>query len=340
MKVLSLRVPRAEGERMRRRLLESGLLRPGLPIAREGEDLWLPLTGPPGELATTFRVEEHDFVPLDDERARSYRELVDLGVALEQKLPRSFDVVGDVVLVRLPRELAPYGEVIGEALLRFVPGARIVAEDRGVHGTARLRELRRLAGTGGFRTVHRENGLELRVDLERAYFSPRLAREHALVASQGRAGERVLDLCAGIGPFALGLARSVPDLRAVAVDSNPEATRLLTENAEALGLGDRIEARTEEAEEYLARAPVFDRAILNLPHGGGRFLGALGEHVAPSGTIHYYEVVERAEAARQGARRAEQLGPPGAWRLDEEHLVHEYSPTADLRGYRFRHKST
>ena len=148
------------------------------------------------------------------------------------RLPRAFDVIGKVVLIRLPAELDPWKAEIGAALLDFVPGARYVGWDRGVHGSERRRSVERIAGAGDLRTHVRENGIELEVDLGRAYFSPRLAREHALVAAEVGAGERVLDLCCGVGPFALTIARDGRAREVVAVYVNPDAIDLLRTNAD------------------------------------------------------------------------------------------------------------
>ncbi|MGI0151073.1 MAG: methyltransferase domain-containing protein, partial [Thermoplasmata archaeon] len=219
------------------------------------------------------------------------------------------------------------------ALLDFVPGARAVAVDRGVRGPLRLRDLQIIAGEGPLRTVHRENGLEFAVDLERAYFSPRLAREHDRVARAARPGERVLDLCCGVGPFALTLASRTPSLRVTAVDLNPEAIVLLRENLHRLQLEGRIEAECAEAEEHLRRSGPYDRAILNLPHAGAPLLGPLVDRIVPGGYVHYYEIVERAEASTRRKGLVQGLPPRGTWQLAEEHIVHEYSPSADLRGY-------
>ncbi len=172
MKGRALLVPRGRGEELRRALLEDGLLRTDLEILREGDRLALPLVdGRPvpdgmGELG------EREFERLRSPGPTDYRDLVGLSPEETERLPRSFDVVGDIVLVRIPDELTALAPKIGRALLTFVPGARLVGADYGVRGPERRRSLEVIAGSGGWRTRHRENGLEVEVDLERAYFSP------------------------------------------------------------------------------------------------------------------------------------------------------------------------
>ncbi|HTT45385.1 MAG TPA: hypothetical protein VMH38_05145, partial [Thermoplasmata archaeon] len=182
MKSRSLRVPRSEGERARRRLREANALRGDLKIHEEGGWLFLPLVADAEVSPEAGAVAEHDFEPATDRGPNDYRELLTSWPAEErEELPRSYDVVGDIVLIRLPPVLASRAPEVGAALLRFVPGSRLVGADYGVHGPERRREVQRLAGSGPWRTRHRENGLDFEVDLARAYFYPRLAREHARV---------------------------------------------------------------------------------------------------------------------------------------------------------------
>ncbi|MHB8351877.1 MAG: methyltransferase domain-containing protein, partial [Thermoplasmata archaeon] len=167
-------------------------------------------------------------------------------------------------------------------------------------------------------------------------FSPRLAREHDRVSRAARPDERILDLCCGIGPFALTFAVRGPSLRITAVDLNPEAIALLRENAELLSVSDRVRAHCSDASEFLRDGPLFDRAVLNLPHAGAGLLGPLSERVAPGGTVHYYEVVARKMSTTRPGELVDRMLPGGAWSVSEEHVVHEYSPEADLRGYTIR----
>ena len=177
MKARGLRVPRSRGEEVRRLLLDGSGLRRDLEILKEGEFLVLPIAGDASLPKDWGEVVLREFPSVAPPAPSDYRDLLEGPPETKSDLPRSFDVVGDIVLIRLPDSLESRKGEIGQALLSFVPSARIVGLDRGVHGTERRRRVERIAGSGGWRTRHRENGLELEVDVERAYFSPRLAHE-------------------------------------------------------------------------------------------------------------------------------------------------------------------
>lgn len=330
-------VPPDQAESVRQALRSQGLLRKDLRASHSDSEVAFPVTAVPQPPLKHTRVEEREVESCSSE-PRSYRDLLHLASSVQAQLPRAFDVLGDVVLVRLPPELEPHGAEIGAALLAFVPGARRVGWDQGVHGDARLRSLRPLAGTGPWRTHHRENGLEFVVDPEVAYFSPRLAREHARVAAEAKPGETVWDLCCGIGPFALTIARRGVAGRIIAVDSNPEAVGLLRENAERLGVSGQVEARNESVERFLEAAGAANRVVLNLPHEGIKYLPSVSAAVAPGGTVHYYEVTPRVERSMRGNTLVHQLGSGDEWTCSGALRVHPYSPQADLMAFTLRRR--
>jgi tRNA (guanine37-N1)-methyltransferase len=331
MKSLALVVPRSEGERVRKGLALAGCLRTDLKIHADEESVAFPLSFPPPEPYAHGELVEREFAPAGEDRPRTYRDLMAVGVEAGL-LPRAYDVIGDIVLVRLPEELEGRAGEVGAALLAFVPGARLVGLDRGVEGPERIRKLEKIAGTGPWTTRHLENGLAIEVDLERAYFSPRLAREHALVAAAVRPGEVVYDLCCGIGPFSLMIARDGRAREVVAVDFNPDAIRLLRANLDRMGLVGKVEPIEARVEEFLPGAKPADRAILNLPREGIKYLPLVAAALGPAGTLHYYEVTAKLEAETRSGEIAAVLGG-GPWRTVERHTVHAYAPTADLVAY-------
>jgi tRNA (guanine37-N1)-methyltransferase len=334
MRARALVVPRAEGERVRRELREIGALRSDLDIRADGEVVALPIRSEveiPAHLGTPSEVE---FEARTADGPHEYSELLDWSDELKSQLPRSFDVIGDVVLIRVPDELAERSSEIGEALLRFVPGARIVGADHGVRGTERIRSLERIAGEGPWRTRHRENGLEMDVDPERAYFSPRLAHEHARVAASIDAGDRVYDLCCGVGPFSLAIARDGRAGSVTAVDANPEAIALLRASLARVVWGSRVAPVLARIEEFLTAAPPANRVIFNLPREGIKYLPSVARLVAPHGHLVYYEVTSRDEVDRRANDLVSVLDA-GRWRPGDRRIVHPYSPSSDLVAYSF-----
>ncbi len=326
------RVPRTEAESVRQELQAGGWLSGDREVRRSDEFVLFPLRAVPDPPPATGTLVEAD---LDARTSppRTYRDLLDLPPREAELLPRSFDIVGDIVLVRIPPELRARSEEIGQALLRFVPGARLVARDEGVHGPERRHTLVPLAGEGPFRTRHRENGLELEVDVARAYFSPRLGREHARVARLVAPGETVFDLFCGVGPFALTIAREGRARRIVAVDSNPAAIELLVATAQRARLAAAVTPLVAPVEGFLPSAGVADRVVMNLPHGGIKYIAQVGTVVAAGGVLHYYEVTERDDVPGRPAALTGLLAGTARFSVETPRTVHPYSPSSDLVAY-------
>ncbi len=330
MKERALLVDLRRGEELRRELVTRGALRTDLAIFEEQGRLVFPLRAGAEVPSDWGEVGVREFDPREAGGPTDFRQLLDWPEGQKAALPRSFDIVGDIVLVRLPAELEARRFEVGEALLRFVPGARLVGLDRGVHGTERRRSVERLAGQGPWTTRHRENQLELDVDVEQAYFSPRLAREHARVASEVRAGDRVYDLCCGVGPFALTIAREQRAASIVAVDLNPVAVELLRRTLARYPFGGRVTPREQSLEAFAPSAPAVERVVLNLPREGIKYAALVATLVAPGGRLTYYEILRRDERAGRGAVVERTLADAGRFVVEEVRVVHPYSPASDL----------
>jgi release factor glutamine methyltransferase len=111
-------------------------------------------------------------------------------------------------------------------------------------------------------------GLELKVD-PRALI-PRYETEELVELLRERVGDtppkRILDLGTGSGALALALATEYPEAAVVAVDLSAEALSLAKENAQKLGLADRITFYEGSWLEPLPEGECFDWIISNPPY--------------------------------------------------------------------------
>jgi len=313
-------------------MVDAGALAVDLEILAEGDQLALPLRDGADPSPEWGAVGERDFPELPAPVRSEFRDLLGWTEEAKALLPRSFDVVGEIVLIRLPVELEERRFEVGEALLRFVPGSRLVGLDRGVEGAERLRQVERIAGAGSWQTRHRENHLEFDVDVRRAYFSPRLAREHALVADEVREGEHVYDLCCGVGPFSVTIARDGRARSVTAVDANPAAIELMDRTLARYPFGGRVSPRVATVEEFAPHAKPVERVIVNLPREGIKYATLVAPLVAPRGSLQYYEVVSRDEVAQRGNVVERALSSVAPFRVRSVRVVHPYSPSRDLIG--------
>ena len=103
MRSLCVRVRKGEGESVRKKLLEDGLLDQSLYVDKDQDFLYLPVLAALEGLPT----EERDFKEREREE-RDYKALVNVPDELRPLLPTAFDTLGDIAIVRLSDELLPY----------------------------------------------------------------------------------------------------------------------------------------------------------------------------------------------------------------------------------------
>jgi len=257
-----IRVGKKEGELRRRELLEQGLLDPGLKPRRDGESILFPVrTMLPGST-----MEEFEAHPAIDD------------------LPRH-ELIGGIAVMPEPdpEEAA--------RLLASRPSIHTVLSPKSdVEGDFRTRRFEILAGEPTTMTRYLEHGLRFDIDLSVAYFSARLSTERQRIYSSMAEGERVLDMFAGVGPFAITLAGGASFV--AASDLNPGAVHLLRRNI-ALNRTRNVLAILADASHLPGLFPWrFDRVVMNLPLGALRFLPHAVSMCRSGGTIHMYALQE------------------------------------------------
>ncbi|UCE37408.1 MAG: class I SAM-dependent methyltransferase family protein [Thermoplasmata archaeon] len=336
MKSPCIVVPKKKGEEVRKALIDKGLLNIELAINRDEEFLYLPLVGGErGKEVLGYEVIERDFQVLE-RGTKSYKELLDLSDELKSKLPTSFDVVGNVAIIKLQDEVLEYKEIIGKALLSANKSIETVALDRGVVGEERVRNLEVVAGQASTETVHKEYGIELETDPANVYFSPRLATEHWRIAQMVEDGDVVIDMFCGIGPFSILIAKNRKPKMIYAIDINEKAIGYLRKNIERNKVSN-IEPTHGDSKVIVPKLEHADRIIMNLPHSAFEYLSSAFSNIKDKGTIHYYEILghekkeERwVEIDKEASNRGIKLEKLG------EREVHTYSPESSLYCFDFK----
>ncbi|RLF18514.1 MAG: tRNA (guanine-N1)-methyltransferase [Thermoprotei archaeon] len=251
------------------------------------------------------------------QRYKSYRELLRDVLPHDEYvlLPRSFDIIGEIAIIQLPRELLSKASIIGNAILKVHKNVRCVyAKVGSVKGAFRLPHLLHIAGIKLEETTHKEYGLTFFVDIKRCYFSPRLANEHRRIAQLVKDGEYVVDMFSGVGPFAIHIA-SLRKAVVYAIDINPYAYRCLKRNIllnRRRLQGVVIPICSDAREVAMHLKGIANRVIMNLPEHAHNFLRHAILFLKDEGIIHLYSFEEIPHPEEDSLKRArEQLEPLG-----------------------------
>lgn len=206
-------------------------------------------------------------------------------------LPRSYDAIGDIVVVEeISKTLEGHEEEIGEALLRMIPNATTCLLKVGkVEGERRIPTYEAIAGIRKSDTVFTEYGVRIKVDLAKVYFSPRLGFERQRIARTVSDGETVVDMFAGVGPFSLAIAKRA-DATVHSIDINPDAIELLITNISLNRLRGKIHPICGDAAMASAKLKgIADHVVMNLPGSSLEFMDAAISMLKPrGGTLHVY----------------------------------------------------
>jgi len=208
-------------------------------------------------------------------------------------LYKSYDIVGDIAVIRVPESLKQRGEIIAEAIMQTHKRVKAVWRQVGpVSGDFRLRKLEWVAGERKTETIHKEHGCLFKVDLEKCYFSPRLAYERTRIAQLVQAGEIVVNMFAGVGCYSIVIARHSEAKKIYSIDINQIAVRCMQENVKLNKVEERVVPVQGDAKKVVEEElrNVADRIIMPLPERAYEYLDcAIQSLKQTGGWIHYYD---------------------------------------------------
>jgi len=204
----------------------------------------------------------------------------------------SYDIIGDIAVIRLNENSKKYGQIIAETIMKVHKNVKtVLAQVSPIHGDFRLRKLEYIAGENKTKTVHRESGCIFAVDLASCYFSPRLFYERMRIAKLVRDGETVVNMFAGVGCFSIVIAKHSNAAKIYSIDINPAAVQFMKENIRLNRVYGKVVPIEGDAKDVIQQklSNIADRVLMPLPEKALEYLPyAFSALKGGDGWIHFY----------------------------------------------------
>ena len=289
-KVHCIKVKKENAEKERRKLVFKGLLNLDYSPKSEGDFVYFSITKEiPGSI-------ESDFKPTKRKPITVTAVLKEMNIPVES-ITKSFDIFGDIALISIPKGIKGKDKEkkIAEAVMKVHPNIKVVAKKTGpISGEYRIRKLKVIGGEKRTETIHKESGCIFHVDIAKAYFSPRLSYERKRISSLVKSKENVFVPFAGVGPFAIVIAKEHPDAKIYANELNPNAFKYMEENIR-LNYTPNVQAYPGDAREFAKKfVGKADRVVMPIPMSADKFLDTAFLLAKKGAVVHLY-IFEKSE---------------------------------------------
>lgn len=173
----------------------------------------------------------------------SYADAIKFVIPEDQEGVSATQIVGHITHINLRDHLLPFKEVIGQLILYSNPRTKLVViKSNSIENKFRNLDLEIIASSkddpeAGFEVTVKENGCAFKLDYSKVYWNPRLSTEHERIEKMVQRGDVVFDIFAGVGPFAIPIAKKGQvtkkqpiGIEIFANDLNPNSVSYLRQN--------------------------------------------------------------------------------------------------------------
>jgi len=145
-------------------------------------------------------------------------------------LPNKWEKIGDVLIIKLSDRFKKYKQKIGEIYAKTLHCKTVLQDIGGISGIYRKPTVDIIYGSKNTETIHKENGIKYKLDLQKIMFSSGNIDERKRIANISNKNEIVVDLFAGIGYFSLPIAVYSKPKKIYSCEINPIAYQYLCKN--------------------------------------------------------------------------------------------------------------
>jgi len=212
-------------------------------------------------------------------------------------LPASFDIVGDILIFAdFPVQLKTWEKLVAEELMKIHKNVKVVCKKtKQYSGTFRIPKIKIIAGEKRKETVHKENNVALKLNVEKVYFSPRSSTERQRIARLIKKGESVLVMFSGCAPFCCVIAKNSHPKEVYGIEINPTASKYAVENI-LLNKLSSIKLFMGDVREIVPQLnKKFNRILMPLPKGAESFLNMALSAAKKGAVVHFYGFAHESE---------------------------------------------
>lgn len=212
-------------------------------------------------------------------------------------LPRGFQTLGKVIILKLKPELYDKKDIISESCLRLFPSIKSIYLNKGkITGTFREPEkIEYLAGINNPLVEHTEHRIRYRLDITKIMFSKGNLSERKYLTTLVKPGEVIVDMFAGIGYFSLPIGKHSHPKKIYSIEYNLESYKFLTENIKINHLEQLIipiNGNSKEEVVKLSKSGIrADRVIMGVFPAPKNFIIEALTLTREQGTFFHYEGV-------------------------------------------------
>jgi tRNA wybutosine-synthesizing protein 2 len=290
--MLALKVARGRAEDLRQELYGLGLLDGSRKFVERDDHVEIPVLGTEGvdlEKWDAVAVDQEEpvrrpdvYVPFDEILRR-----IELPEDLVGLLPRKWELLGDVLIIKLDDRLKPHGKEVAEVYAQVLGAQTVLEDEGGVMDEYREPRVRVLLGDRT-ETVHKENGVLFKLDAQEVMFSSGNIDERIRMATICEKDDIVVDMFAGIGYFSIPMAVHSRPAEIYSIEINPTAFGYLCENVRLNEvteiicpiLGDCLEVAPED---------LATRVVMGYLSNGEKYLPKAMRVIGEKGIVHYHE---------------------------------------------------
>jgi len=172
-------------------------------------------------------------------------------------------------------------------------------------GTFRTPILRIIAGERRKETIHKENNIQLKLHVEKVYFSPRSSNERKRITTLIKPGESVLVMVSGCAPYPIVIAKNTKAESISAIEINPTAHAYAEENVK-LNKANNIRLYLGDVNDIIPKLKnKFDRILMPLPKSADNFLDTAISAGKKGATIHFYDFLHEDDIPKAAVKKIE-----------------------------------